>query len=250
MITRVISFMLPPVCDICGGIADGDDRFTSYGQIYRRIYGVLPTLHICGKCLSQIVPQDRDKRWFLCLSEPFDHDPVPSQPLYVPFPYEGAMSRAVPGIKFGRKKELARFLGILYGGLLREDDIRADIMVPVPLSPARFRERGFNQAGEICFPAAKICGFAYGENVLIRTRETKRQTEMASNTSRIDNVSGAFAVSDEWDVSGLTVILADDVATTGFTLHEACIALYAAGVSKVLCSALSGNRQVKNAEPF
>ena len=54
----------------------------------------------------------------------------------------------------------------------------------------------------------------------------------------------------EWDVTGLTVILADDVATSGSTLHEAATALYRAGAEKVLCVAFAGNRSIRNAEPF
>lgn len=63
-------------------------------------------------------------------------------------------------------------------------------------------------------------------------------------------MSGAFSVNDSWDVSGLRVIVVDDVATTGATLHEAAKALYRAGAAKVLCIAFAGNRKTKNAEPF
>ena len=67
---------------------------------------------------------------------------------------------------------------------------------------------------------------------------------------RANNVSGAFGVSERWDLTGMTVIIVDDVATTGATLHEAAVALYNAGASKVLCIALAGNRSAKNTEPF
>ena len=68
---------------------------------------------------------------------------------------------------------------------------------------------------------------------------------MKENSERAANVSGAFGVSGSWDVTGITVIVADDVATTGSTLHEAALALYKAGASKVLCIAFAGNRQDK-----
>ncbi|MCR5327901.1 MAG: ComF family protein, partial [Saccharofermentans sp.] len=86
--------------------------------------------------------------------------------------------------------------------------------------------------------------------LLIRTKDTNRQAEIRDANERANNVTGAFAVSDDWDVTGLTVLLVDDVATTGSTLHEAATAIKKAGADKVLCVAFAGNRQVKNAEPF
>ena len=88
------------------------------------------------------------------------------------------------------------------------------------------------------------------EDCLIRIRDTKRQSEITDKGLRALNVSHAFVVSDDWDVTGLTVIVVDDVATTGSTLHEAAATLYKAGASKVLCVAFAGNRNVKNAKPF
>ena len=100
------------------------------------------------------------------------------------------------------------------------------------------------------YPAAKINGIPSAEDCLIRTRDTGRQSEIHDSNKRAGNVRGAFKVNDGWDVTGLRIIVVDDVATTGATLHEAAMALYKAGASKVLCVALAGNRTVKNAEPF
>ena len=123
-------------------------------------------------------------------------------------------------------------------------------MVPVPLSQKRLEERGFNQASEIAYPVSKLTGIRFAEDCLIRIRDTKKQSEITDKNLRANNVSGAFGVSDLWDVTGMTVIIVDDVATTGATLHEAAAALYKAGAAKVLCVALAGNRSAKNAEPF
>jgi ComF family protein len=200
--------------------------------------------------LSDLNCHDEDKRWFLCLSNPLESDPCPGLALYMPFSYSGIVERAMPKIKFGRNIELARFFGCVLGSFAACENISADLVMPIPLSEKRMSERGFNQAGEIALPVAKLNGIPFAEDCLARIRNTGRQSDIRDTGIRQANVSNAFAVSKQWDVSGLKVIVVDDVATTGATLHEAAAALYKAGARKVLCAAFAGNRQVKNAEPF
>lgn len=247
---ETLNFMFPACCMVCGKLADADDRFSQYDAFCKAYNGMPSGLNICGKCLSSLAPNEPDRRWLFCLSNPYEGDPVPDLPLYMPLTYEGAAKRAVPAVKFGKKPKLANFMGCLLGTYLKSDSVNADLIVPVPLSSSRMKERGFNQAAEMAKPAAAVLGIPYAGDVLMRTRNTERQTELKGSLSRIGNVSGAFKASDDWDVRGLSIIVVDDVATTGFTLHEAAAALYEAGAAKVLCAAFAGNRQVKNAEPY
>ena len=245
---ETLNFMFPACCMVCGKLADADDRFSQYEDFCKDYNGMPSELHICGKCLSSFAPNEPDRRWMFCLSDPYEGDPHPGMPLYMPLSYEGAAKSAVPAVKFGKKPKLANFMGCLLGTCLKSDSVHADLIVPIPLSESRLKERGFNQAEEIAKPAAAILGIPYAGNVLLRTRDTNRQTELKGSLSRVANVSGAFGTSDEWDIKGLSVIVVDDVATTGFTLHEAASALYDDGAAKVLCTAFAGNRLAKNAE--
>ena len=247
---EAVNLILPYRCAVCGSVSDTEDRFKDYGRLHKELYSLESNLHICGKCLSSLCFQDEDRRWLLCLSDPVKSDPCPGLPLYMPFAYRGIVEHAIPKIKFGKRIELARFFGCILGSLLQGEEIAADLVVPVPLSCKRLDERGFNQAAEIAYPIAKMNSIPYADNCLVRTRETKRQAEIKNAGERSRNISGAFSVSDEWDVTGLTVMLVDDVATSGSTLHEAALALYNAGALKVLCVAFAGNRTVRNAEPF
>ena len=242
--------ILPYRCSICGSVSDTEERFGSYNSLYSDIYGVRPELHVCGKCLSSLCSIEEDRRWLLCLSNPVENDPCPELALYMPFPYRGIVEQAVPRIKFGKQIEVARLFGCILGSLIKLENITADLVIPIPLSDKRLEERGFNQAGEIAYPIAKINDIPYADDCLLRTRTTLRQAEIRDTNERASNVAGAFAVSDSWDITGLTVLIVDDVATTGSTLHEAAIALYKAGASKVLCTAFAGNRLIRNAEPF
>lgn len=245
-----VDLILPFKCTICGDVADTNERFGTYSQLYESLYGTVNELHLCGKCLSKLSINEEDSRWFLCLSDPIENDPCPGLVLFMPFTYKGIVERVIPRIKFGKDIELARLFGGILGTCFRNEKIKADLIVPIPLSEARLVERGFNQAEEIAYPVARMNDIPLAKDCLIRTKNTKRQSEIRDVNIRAKNVSGAFSVNDSWDVSGLRVIVVDDVATTGATLHEAAKALYRAGASKVLCVAFAGNRKTKNGEPF
>lgn len=237
----VIDLILPLNCCICGKFADATDKIS---------YDVPDNFHICFDCLSKIVPSPTNKRFFPCLSEPYKGDPHPDLGLYVLFPYEGIWKQAISKIKFGSCYELAQFAGQILGSYMLKDNIGADLIIPIPLSSKRFKERGYNQAFVIANEASKILGIPCVENVLSRCKETKRQADVDDNSKRALNVEGAFKASDEFDFGGLTVVLIDDVATTGNTLHEAACELYKAGASKIKCVTLCGNRAVLNTELF
>ncbi len=247
---EAVDLILPYKCDICGNAADTGNRFEEYNSLYKKLYSTDPGLHLCGQCLSALNSLEEDRRWLLCLSNPVEGDMYPGLALYLQFPYKGIVEKAVPKIKFGKRIELARFFGCLLGSSLLAENIMADLVVPVPLSEDRLDERGFNQAGEIAYPIARMNNIPFAGDCLVRTRNTKRQAKIRNTSERTRNVAGAFSVCDEWDVTDLTILLVDDVATSGSTLHEAAIALYRAGASKVLCVAFAGNRTVMNAEPF
>ena len=112
--------ILPYRCALCGDVSDSEDRFENYGCLYRQLYGKDSGLHLCGKCLSDLVSTDEQGRWLLCLSNPVENDPCPGLALYLLFPYKGIIERAVPKIKFGGQTELARFFGCVLGSALHD----------------------------------------------------------------------------------------------------------------------------------
>ncbi len=241
IIRDAFDLILPKNCSICGRFPDADGKIP---------YSVPEGFHICFDCLSQIVPQPSENRFFPCLSEPYEGDPLPGLVLYIPFAYRGIFARAVPRIKFHSQPQIAEFMGILLGSMMQKDGIRGDLIVPVPLSSSRYKERGYNQADLIASKAAEVTNIAYIPDLIRRVKDTMRQTQIADNGMRSMNVNGAFEADDKYSIDGVSVLLVDDVATTGHTLHEASLSLMRAGASKVVCIALCGNRAVLNAEPF
>jgi ComF family protein len=112
----------------------------------------------------------------------------------------------------------------------------ADVIVPVPLHWRRLWQRRYNQAALLANRLAKISGVPCETRVLTRVRPTKSQGEMPSAKARRRNVRGAFRVDSARRniVKGRTVLLLDDVYTTGSTLEACGKALKRAGATKVL----------------
>ena len=171
-------------------------------------------------------------------------------PLYMPFKYEGFFKGAVAAVKFKRNKDLASYLGSILGKMAKEDRIEAGIVVPIPLSCERHLERGFNQAEEIAREVSEALHLPLGKDVLVRTRDTLRQSELKMDDSRASNIKDAFEVNPDWDIKGNRILIVDDVATTGHTLHEAGEILMREGAESVAGIVLCGNRYVKNDDPF
>jgi ComF family protein len=234
IIKEALEIMFPKECLICGKISD------------IRLFDA----PLCKKCLTDLVPVPSDKRWQFCLSEPFENDPCPSLTLYVPFKYEGRITSLIHRIKFGHKRELTAVLGTLLGKCLINDNVSCDAVIPIPLSEQRLSERGFNQAELISLYVSNELNIPLLKDVLVRSKNTLRQAEIKDNLKRAANMSGAFRFNDEYSIDGLSILLIDDVATTGNTLHEAAEVLIQNGASKVLCCAFASNRSVKNVESY
>ena len=241
IIRRAMNVILPQKCTVCSSLAVPREE----------VITKLPDgMALCFDCMSDLAPMPEDKRWMLCLSEPYSGDPIPSLTLYMPFKYNGFFSRAVPAMKFQGKSQVAEFMGMLLGNMLKEDKVVADLIVSVPLSEERLKERGYNQAEIIAQAASEVVGIPAAHDVLERVKDTERQTSVDDKAGRGSNVDRAFRVREGWDITDVRILLIDDVATTGHTLHSVAETLYAAGARNVLCCAVCGNRYSTNDEVF
>jgi len=151
--------------------------------------------------------------------------------------YAAPWDRLIAGFKFHQKTELAVALcELLLHGLASADDgpSRAALLLPVPLSRERLRERGYNQAWELVRRLAPRVGIPARADVLQRARDTPHQIGM-SRAEREHNLRDAFWVepAQRARLQGLHVALVDDVLTTGATAHAAALALTRAGAARV-----------------
>lgn len=107
-----------------------------------------------------------------------------------------------------------------------------DLCIPVPLHNKRLRWRGYNQCSLLLAEIARKRKIQWTDRALIRHRDTRPQFELSA-TKRRENVKGAFACPAPGELSGKTVLLVDDITTTGATLHECVKVLKKAGVAVV-----------------
>jgi ComF family protein len=145
--------------------------------------------------------------------------------------YEGPIELAVHRFKYRGWRRLAEPLGLLLAERLVVEGVAARTVVAVPLHPSRMRQRGFNQAELLAAELRRRLLLTAPEGVLVRTRATPPQVGH-DRRWRLQNVSGAF----EWRGAGLdgeSILLIDDVATTGATLDACASALRAAGSGPV-----------------
>jgi ComF family protein len=150
------------------------------------------------------------------------------------FLYEGPLADALHRLKYRGRDELMGRVAERWAATLplpRNLLLDRPLIVPVPLHPRRLRERGFDQAWILARALARRTGLEAASRLLMRVRDTRAQVGLGRE-ERQANVAGAFAADPR--VAGRTVLLVDDVLTTGATLHAAAEALGAAGAGPIV----------------
>lgn len=226
LVGGVVDLVYPPVCCGCGRMIGGHSA-------------------VCAGCWSTLPLIERPYCDILGTPFSFDHGPGALSPEAIADPpvfdrlrsvaiHDGIARDLVHGLKYGDRTDLAPMMA---EWMIRASDgavAAADAIVPVPLHAFRLWRRRYNQAAELARAIAHHSGKPYQPNVLKRTRRTSRQVGLARK-AREDNVRGAFAVSEHGhaDLKGKSVVLVDDVYTTGATVSAATRALKRAGVGSV-----------------
>lgn len=221
LLTQLADMVYPPRCAVCG-------RFLWKGPLVKETGSSLfcadcmadfhcpasPLCPICGQPFPSEATEDH-----LC------EDCMRKRPFYeaacAPYRYEGAVLKAIHRLKYGSKSFVADALGPLLARFAEKRVIRTGtvLAMPVPLHPRRLQERGFNQSLLLARHVSRRLHIDLDFLSLRRIRYTSPQASLAKK-ERQQNVRGAFELKNQGIVKGKTILLVDDVLTTGNTLNE------------------------------
>jgi len=200
---------------------------------------------VCGECLARLAPQAGVccARCGRFLDTPAEDalcgrclDRAPAYAVHRSCgAYGGTLKDVILLFQYRRYAPLSRSLA-RYAEACLGADARlwpgVDGLVPVPLHPARRRERGFNQSRLLARDLARLRNVEVLGGCLVKTRNAPAQAGLRA-ADREKNVRSAYAVRRSGRVRGKTLVLVDDVTTTGATLRECARVLMAAGAKEV-----------------
>ena len=220
------SLLYPATCVVCSANVARAEYLC--GDCQQRAPRIVPPF--CAKC-SEPFP-GAITQTFSCAN--CEHRVLHFDCAVAAYRSRGLVRRLVHQFKYARQRHLRHPIAAWLRETLHDSRLRGrhfDLIVPVPLHPARQRERGFNQAELLADLLAASINLPT-QTVLERTRYTTTQTAY-DRAERMENLHGAFRLRKNRDVRGLQVLLIDDVLTTGSTLSECARVLRKAGAVSV-----------------
>jgi ComF family protein len=204
----ILTLAYPQVCVICGK------------SVEQRRFGVA-----CETCWSETQIFTDEER--ICFSQQFAFEAA-----WAVGRYEGALRESLLLLK--RQPYLPRHVESLLIEVVRHEPLsHSTRVIPVPLHPKRLKTRGFNQASIIGQTVSKALQLPLDEVSLVRVSTTEKYRAGMDTKGRRDTVAGAFRVSHPRLVAGESILLVDDVFTTGATISACADVLVAAGAGNV-----------------
>jgi ComF family protein len=232
----VAQLVLPKSCLICKE-DEAESARLRHGLCSNCVRGVSPENDLaCPRCAMTVGPHaDVTKGCSECRGESLGFDGAIRLG-----PYEGRLREAVLQMKKSGGEGLAEMMGRMFverfAGRLKA--VGVEVVVPVPLHWRRRWSRGYNQAAAVARELALGLSAKFAPYMLRRVRHTPQQIQ-PSAAARKENIRGAFEIHRRASFGTGTVLLVDDVLTTGSTAGEAARTLRASGARNVVVAVLA-----------
>ena len=227
----LLGLFLPGACRVCEQPLADASRLPICSTCLASFQKISPPICVvCGRPLGPWVTAGQDApRCHLCRKDTYAFSLARSYAIY-----DQAMTRAVILLKYEAVTPLGEWFGARLEELVRSSPemLAADVVVPVPLHPARRRERGYNQAELIARPLSRRLKLPLRDALLVRTKPRPDKLKL-SRKERWTTVRGAYAPSPGARIDNLRIMLVDDVFTSGATLDACSRALRNAGAKHV-----------------
>ena len=222
---KLLEFLLPPVCPLC------DAPVSIHGELCADCWPNFAWIDDC-KCVkcgypfSTELSVSGDLLCPVCASGQCELDWIRSACVY-----DDVSRSAMLPFKHGGRIKYARFMSRAMIWALRDIDVDADVVMPIPLANRRLFKRGYNQATLLARPIARALGVSLDLDSVRR----KHRPDMGHKNSkeRTQNVHGVFSVIAPNKICGKKILLVDDVMTTGATFFELRRTLLRAGATAV-----------------
>src|SRR5213592_2985229 len=226
LLEAAVSLLYPPVCTLCGGKTRAGEYLCERCEA-KAMRIVAPFCQQCSEPFEGAI-----STVFTCAN--CAHRTIYFDAAVAAYRSRGIVRQIIHDFKYGRQIHLRHLVTRWLTAALDDPRLRGrrfDVIIPVPLHPARKRERGFNQASLLAeLLSAQIS--IQSKPLLERIRYTTTQTAL-DRTERIENLHNAFRLRKNTNVRDLRVLLIDDVLTTGSTLNECARILKGAGAISV-----------------
>jgi ComF family protein len=224
----LVDFVFPPFCAACHRrMPDGEHE-----AVCAACWSAYPSWEAdaCQRCGKTVAVSDGARLCELCVIPGWGCAAIRTSG-----PFAAPLAEAVHLLKYSDRRLVAATLAGMMAKAAAKDPAyaQADLILAVPLHPARQRERGYNQAQLLAAQAGRILGKPAPDGILVRLKNTGSQTAL-NRKERKDNVDDIFRVKRPDMVRDKSVILVDDVLTTGATIGSCGQALLRAGARTVL----------------
>jgi len=220
---QAVDLIYPPICIHCGKA--GERWCRDCRALVERVGH-----KVCSKCGKRFL---QGKLCRDCQLHPPGYTALRSYGLY-----RDPLRKAILQAKYHRDLALGEILSDLLHQLVIEQGWELDRVIPVPISPSRMSERGYNQVDLFARPLAWRLGLPYQDRVLSRIHEETSQVKLTAESRRV-NVAQAFRVIWPDPLRHAHILLVDDVATTGSTADVCSGVLLEAGADQVYVATLA-----------